>query len=211
MKLPTWATVVGVLMILFGGCGTYNNITKINTPKMLEMTSTIFEEISSEIDISVEDGEFHLDSIKDVTMDSITHIIEELSGQDMTDSTESAAVEKIFGSMSNMLNFSDYYLKWIVRLGIIGTIVALIYLMAGIFLVMGKPFALKLSYIALGLSIAFMIFQIVIMSMDKEGGMISRMSTNVSAYFMIFANIILLIIIKASDGSYFYQDEIIVE
>jgi len=50
MKTPTWATVIGIIMILFGGCGALNNVQKINSPATLDQMSGAFDEISQEIE-----------------------------------------------------------------------------------------------------------------------------------------------------------------
>ena len=50
------------------------------------------------------------------------------------------------------------------------------------------------------------IFQIIIISMDKESGFAAK-AGNVTNYFVIFANVILFIIIMASDKSYFVEVE----
>ena len=36
MKTPTWATVIGILMIVFGGCSVMNDIKSITLPALLE-------------------------------------------------------------------------------------------------------------------------------------------------------------------------------
>ena len=121
---------------------------------------------------------------------------------------DSARLEKITESMGEWLTFSDYYKKWVVRLGIIGLIVSIIFAVAGVLLIIGKPISIKIAYLAIGLSIAQIIFQIIIMSMDEESGMIASF-TNIGAYFMLFLDIILLVIILASDKSFFDQHEMI--
>jgi len=55
---------------------------------------------------------------------------------------------------------------------------------------------------ALIASTVSVIFQIVIITMDKESGMAAK-AGNITNYFVIFVNIILFIIIMASDKSYF--------
>ena len=55
MKVPTWATVIGVLMILLGGCGALNNVQKIKAPQALDKTSGIMEEMTKEIERSVQE------------------------------------------------------------------------------------------------------------------------------------------------------------
>ena len=195
MKLPTWALIVGIIMILFGGCGALNNVQKINAPKALEQQSDLMSEIRGAIEEDLEED------LKEEMLD------QEGDGSDI-DSADLKKVEKVKDTVLNMLEVSDYYKRWIVRLGIIGTIAALFYCIAGILLVMGKPWSLKVVYAAIGVSIASLLFQVIVLSMDDSSGVISSFST-FGNYFMIFINIILLVIILASDRSYFYEHEIL--
>lgn len=210
MKVPTWATIVGVFMLLLGSCGAYNNVNKINMPGTLEQTSAIFDQMTVEFSRTSKEGvQRTQDGIEgEDLIDSISSAM----GKDLEmDSASLNTIENVFGSLDEMMVFSDYYKKWIVRLGYLGLGVAIIYFLAGFFLVIGKPYSLKLTYVALGLSLAFMIFQIVIFSMDKEGGMVSRWSATFGSYFMIFINIVLLLIVATANKTFFYQHEIIQE
>ena len=49
MKLPGWAMAVGILMMLFGGCGALNNVQKITAPKFFDDTSGILDEVTREM------------------------------------------------------------------------------------------------------------------------------------------------------------------
>ena len=44
MKRPTWGTVIGILMICFGGCSVLNNIKSISLPAKLEEAKAKHEE-----------------------------------------------------------------------------------------------------------------------------------------------------------------------
>lgn len=210
MGVPTWVTVVGVFMLLIGGCGTYNNINKINMPTTLKQSAEILNNISVEINRTSNSGVRPSGSPfeGEESLDSLALSMEETL---LNDSAGMEVFENLFGSIEKMMVFTDYYQKWIVRLGYIGLGVSLIYFLAGLFMVMGKPFALKLSFVSLALSLGFMIFQIIVMSMDKEGGAVGRWSTSFGSYFMIFINVVLLIILTTANKEFFYQHEIIQE
>jgi len=115
-----------------------------------------------------------------------------------------AAIESMFGSLDKVLVFSDYYKTWIVRLGIIGLIASIFYFIAGLLLIMGKSISLNLTYGAIAISLCSVIFQIVIISLDKESGFAAK-TGNFTNYFMLLVNIILIVIVLASDKSYFHQ------
>jgi len=206
MSLPTWATVIGVIMLLFGGCGVFQNVQKINSPSALDEMSSEFEDIEHELnrelgraDDASTDEEMNLDS---TTQDDDGEY-EPLSSED---SAGIAMFEGMFGSVSNLLTFSDYYKKWIVRLGIIGLLASILYGIAGLILIMGKKYGVKLALAALIVSTLSVIFQIVIISADKESGFAAK-AGNITNYLVIFVNIILFIIVMASDKTYFNDIE----
>lgn len=198
MKVPTWATVIGVLMILFGGCGVLNNVQKINTPKTLDQSSGMIAEITRELEEAVEEQK--KETASEDSLDT-RNAEDTINANDRTES-----FKQIRDSMGKMLNFSDYYKKWIVRIGYIGVFVSIFYAIAGVLLVMGRQISIKITYLAIGLSLSALFFQIIVLAMDDESGMIAGM-TNIGAYFMIFVNILVLVVILASDKSYFYQTE----
>lgn len=181
---------VGIIMMLFGGCGALNNVQKITAPKFLDDTSGILDEVTREMEEDFEKEK--RSAIKDTLED----------GTIVIDSSELKQIETVENMVSGMFNVSDYYKKWVFRFGIIGSIVAIIYFLAGLLMVMGKSYSLKFVYGALALSMASLIFQIIIFSMDKEGGMLSTFG-NIGAFINIFVNIVLLVIVLASDKSYF--------
>jgi len=205
MSTPTWATVIGVIMLLLGGCGAIQNVQKIYTPSSLEEMSGEFEQIEYELNRELgRTSEPRQDSTDiDTSGDYTEKTYEPLSEED---SAGIAMFEGMFGSVSNLLTFSDFYKTWIVRLGIIGLIASLIYAIGGLLLVMGKSFAVKAALGALAFSTLSSILQIVIFTVDKESGFAVRMSS-ISSYLVIFVNVILLIIILASDKTYFEQIE----
>ena len=196
MKLPTWAMVVGILMLLFGGCGGINNVQKIYTTEFLDNTE-LMSEISSAIEEDIEE-DMSRAGIKRDTLES---------GEIVIDSSDYKKVENLRDMVGGIFNVSDFYKKWIPIIGIIGTVAAAIYAIAGLLLLLGKRFAVKFAYVAIAISLASAIFQIIIYSIDDSGGLIA-MSSRMGSYFVIFMNVILLVIIVASDKSFFYEHEI---
>lgn len=215
MKTPTWATVIGIIMILFGGCGALSNVQKIQSPNTLDEMSGAFEEISTQIETEMNTNRQSGDStILDEESDG--HVSIDL-GDDAAnkvefrlpkDSSDIEAFEGMFGKFDKMLVFSDYYKTWIVRLGILGLIASVIFVVSGLLLIMGKPVALNVTYGAIAFSLFSVIFQIVIMALDKESGFMAK-TGNFANYFMVLVNVILIVIVLASDKSYFYEQEII--
>lgn len=48
MKAPTWGTVIGVMMIIFGGCSLRNDLQSINLPDELEKQKVIINDAIEE-------------------------------------------------------------------------------------------------------------------------------------------------------------------
>lgn len=194
-------------MLLFGGCGALQNVQKISSPQALDEMSSEFQNIENELSKELGRSEEGVTESGNEMMDSLS--MEEESAYEPLSEEDSAGIamfEGVFGSLDNMLTFSDYYKKWIVRLGIIGLLASIFYAIAGLLMIMGKKYGLKLCIAAIGVSMISVIFQIIIISMDKESGFAAK-AGNVTNYFVIFANVILFIIIMASDKSYFVEVE----
>jgi len=181
MKTPTWAIVVGILLLLGGGCSLTKNAQSIYTPQMLEMQQKMMNKMADS------SPRFENDSLP-------THSISE----------ESKANNEVFKnmteSMQEMFFMSEFTKKWTVRLGIIGLIVASIYILSGVFLLIKKPFSIQLVYFALLLSVLFSITQSVILTSDAASGFMAK-SSALSNIFGIVFDIILLIIIVLMDKS----------
>ena len=187
MKAPTWGTVIGILMIVFGGCSVMNDIQSINLPSMMEKQKLIFQEKVAE-----KEAEENL-------TDSIT--VEPVDSLD--ENTRSEEQNGFFGddpkeSIEKMLNLSEFTKTWIVRFGYIGIVISLLYALGGILLLTPKRFSIKVVYAALILSILFSVTQTIVLTSDSESGFIA-MSKGFSQIFGIIVDIILLSVVFASD------------
>jgi hypothetical protein len=185
-KIPTWATVIGILMILFGGCGVMSDYQATKMPEMLEAQKEMMRSMSE--DFKTQDN------------DSIA--------RDLSDTTSAVSYEKFPGksfenisdSMAGMLHMSEFTKKWTVRFGYIGIFVSFFYALAGIFLLIPKEYSLKLVYIALGISIIFTVTRLLVLEGDDESGlMLSFLSY--SHIFGILVDVLFIIIIITSDKS----------
>lgn len=207
MKSPTWAIIVGILMLLFGGCDLMGDLQRIKAPKMLEIQEDLIVNIVKSVD-QKEKEDRSRDSLSqnvetDVLMDSLNSILLEHDGDTSHLGTED--MSELLENMTDMLHVSEYSKKWMVRFGYIGIFVSIIYLLGGVFLLIKQWFSIRLVISALGLSIAFAIFQMVIMSMDDGGGIVSTFSS-IGYTLSIIIDIILLVIVIASDKTYFMPE-----
>ena len=202
MKTPTWAIIVGVLMMLFAGCNLLGDIQRINAPRLLDMQESMFTQITKTIDQA--EQEVKDDPIIVIHKDST--LIEEESM--ITINNDTMGLSQLTESFSQMIHVSDYMKKWMVRLGYMGIVVSLIYFFGGLFLLIKKHFSLRLAYGSIGLSIVFAVFKSIINTMDDSSGLLSVFG-NFGNYWSIFIDIILLVIIVASDKSAYEAYEMI--
>lgn len=184
MSVPTWAYIVGIVMMLFGGCGMLSESQSIMAPQLMDMQRDMFDnlgEISEEMAESMDSTQVINDSIPEV-------------------------FEKMTKSFDTMFNMSEFSRKWTVRFGYMGIFVSAIYFIGGIFLLVIKRFSIKLAVGALALSIIFSIVRTLVMNNDPDPNLLMGMAYNFSLIFGTVINIILLIIVLASDKSAYNID-----
>lgn len=202
MKTPTWGYVVGVIMILFGGCSTLKSINAINSPKDLEVKQEIVKDIFSKSNHSTSDSTVQ-DSIQIAELDSTSSIIISKSG----DMDNEELAKKINSKIEKAFQIPDNTKIWMVRFAYLGIFFSLVYLLGGIFLIVKKAFSIKLAYVALILSILFSIAQFMVYSNDSPDSLIT-LSTGFSKFFGVLLDIILLIVVLVSDKDAYRFDEI---
>lgn len=184
MKTPTWAYVIGIMMMLFGGCSITGDLQSINSPNMLEMQHKMMEGMTGEADT--------------IEMDSIGLNINNTIGNSNSGSSEQQVFKNMAKTMKEMFYVSEFTKKWMVRFGYIGLFFSILYVFAGIFLLVKKTFSIELAYLALALSILFSVIQSIVLSSDSSGGYIS-LTSGFSQIFGIIIDIILLVVILVSD------------
>ncbi|WP_456461301.1 hypothetical protein [Reichenbachiella sp.] len=179
MKTPTWAIVVGIFLMLFGGCSVTKSIQAINVSDILEIQSQMMEKMSQS-------------SLGEST-DSLA-----VSSSDK----QLEAFRGMAAGMQEMFKMSEFTKIWTIRFGYLGILVAIAYVLSGIFLMLKKPFSIKLAYGALIFSIVFSAIQSIVLASDSTGGWISK-SAGFGNSFGIILDLILLVVIVAMDKSAF--------
>ncbi len=132
MKRPTWATVVGVLGIIFGCFGVIGAGQLMMMPKMMEMQKEMFSSMQ-----------------------------ESMEKQETTDPQQTAPKE-MFKTMEKMWDVPDWFDTYCVVAGIAALFVSGFYVFASIRLLQTKPTAIKLFYSAAGLDIGFTVLKSVV-------------------------------------------------
>jgi hypothetical protein len=134
MKRPTWATVVGILGIVFSCLGFLGAGQEIMMPKILKFQKEMFSHIEENIQKQSDEAR------------------ERMSSENENRSNIDFPTE-MFKFMGKMWEFPEWYGKWIVIFGVIKLFLCGLYLFASIRLLQIKPSAIRLFYLAAGLTI----------------------------------------------------------
>lgn len=206
MKTPGWGIFVGIMMILFGGCGALQDVQAIYSKKIMEMEG-FKESMTYEADYDPADS---LDRETDEIQDELEDEMEALDSKIEEDSKERANSEGMDSDSTSrrdrkempekvrkMLNISDHYKTWIQRFGYIGMFFSLLYIITGVFMIVRQRFSLKLAYATLGSCILFALIQIFVLTMGEKN--VLTMASSAAVGFGILIDIILLVIIAACD------------
>jgi hypothetical protein len=187
MKRPTWATIVGVLGIIFGCFGIIGAGQEMLMPNILKMQKEIFAQVEKS-------------AIEEQTRKKNIGLIgddQRVQNQDPDLSPE------VFKSVSKMWEFPDWFGPWSVFAGFARAIVSALYLLASIWLLQKKSISIRWFYWAAGSSIALWIIKgIVAMAALSFLGM----AMMVGGAFGALIDIILIIVVATGNKAAFRLD-----
>ncbi len=194
MQRPSWTKIVGILMILFAGCGVTQDIKQINSKALSEFSIDMAEEMSAEMDeeeISEEEAE-------------IFRKLSKAEGKESEiDSTISG--ESLGNILRDMTYLGPTAISKMELHGKLGLGFSIIYALAGLFFLIKPKVSLKMIFGVLIVSILFAVYQL-IDSKDLDASFIMKKGLDINLYFGIFGDVILLIIMAVSDKSYFSEN-----
>lgn len=201
MERPGWAIALGIIMLLMGGCGAYNDYQNIHVEKIMNMKDKIIKQID-------EDHERNMKKTTNMeSRDTTQFQNDSLFGEPLVkDSLNNADIGKTF---ETFFDFSDYRLLWTKRCGYIGLFVSFLFLIGGLLFLLGKKYVVPIIISILAISIAFGIFQILIFSADPGSGKMLQKLGNLGYYVSIFIDILILIIFMVVDKSFFKKQELV--
>ncbi len=195
MQRPTWATVLGTLMILFGGCGVMNDVKQINTPALIDFQDDLMEELATEFGPGQLDQE-DLEVLRSISPDSLT-----------ADIDTSMTTEDFTSLIKATTYLSPEVSQKLVKYGYWGLIVSVLYIITGILFFARRRHVLSIAVSILVLSLIFCVIQI-----------IDYRSTNISQLMQIgldlslsvggFIDVVLLVILAIVDKSYYTASDI---
>ncbi|WP_444897051.1 hypothetical protein [Microbulbifer sp. SSSA005] len=175
MKRPTWATVVGVLAIIFGILGVLAGVQEIAIPSMIEMQKEMMTSFSEG---KTPDGK------------SVPEMSWEIKKDGEKQKTD---MSQMFEGIEEQFEHPEWYKSWAAVLGLISLVVAALYLLSGILLLMAKQFSIRIFYVAIGVSVIWAIVQAIIYSQaDSSMLMAAQIPSSISS---VVIDIILLVVV----------------
>ena len=197
MQKPGWATVIGVIMLLIGGCGGLDNFGDTKAEEMMQKQEAILDEL--EADISVEKDSLEQAEVLDSNDQKIIKI---LGDTIVKDSNDNVSVKE---TIRNITRMSDYRLEWIKKFGYIGLFISLLFIVAGIMFLTQRKYTIQVAILVLAISLVVGIFQFIIYRSDTGTSEMMSKVANVEIYVSIFIDIVLLITIMVLDKSYYNE------
>jgi len=127
----------------------------------------------------------------------------EVSEEDWWD-YEELPPERIIEIGTRLLDLPDWFYKWSIIFGIIGFFVYMYYLFASIWLFLIKKSAVKLFYIAIGLSICLSLSRMIVAGFTQS---IIGFFLMAGSSLVLAVNIVILIIVALNDKGVFVTSE----
>ncbi|NEQ49136.1 MAG: hypothetical protein F6K11_03250 [Leptolyngbya sp. SIO3F4] len=202
MKVPSWAIVIGVFMMLVGGCNLTNHLQSVRLPQTLEKQQEMmdkFQEISRE---AAESHSAFADSTGTDTAAVDTTAADTLAAP----ITTPELFENLSETVQEVFTMSEFSITWMVRFGYIGLFVCVLYILAGAFLLIGRAFSIRLVFAALLVSMTFRIVKYLVLASDADGGFFSMMAGSWGLVGVII-DLIFLIILLATDKSDYMPEQ----
>ncbi len=172
MNRPTWVTVVGVLLIIFGILGMVGNIQAIFVPQFMGLHESFFE------------------------------MARERAEERNPDAAE------VFDELEKMSDVPEWFPTWISFYGFIGVLFMMLYFFSGIAMLNLKRNAIKLAYLALGLSIMFALGQILVALMFLSSFVVIGLVFG--GVISLIIDLIILSVIMTHDQSIFSNQQMTV-
>jgi hypothetical protein len=224
MKRPTWAIIVGILMLLFGGCGAFNKAADIVMPDMSEIINESFEEagknssiqVDATIDTLGDSGILINDSL--IVKDNKERVkLEDMDEKDRkslewfsdTIVTDEEGYVDMGSTMKNQFYISEYRSTWMRRFAYIGLFISIFFLVGGIMLLAGKKYVIPIVLTVLSLSIAANLFEIIVFAADKETGNFMGKITSIGSYLSMAVDVFLLILVMVFEKAFFNPQAIV--
>lgn len=170
MTRPTWVTVTGILLIVFGVLGMMGNLQAIFMPKFMSVQQSFFEMVREKAE------------------------------------TKDPDAAEIFNEIEEMAQVPDWFPTWISIYGAIGVLFMMLYFYSGIAMMNLKRNAIKIAYLAIGLSILFAFVQILIALLFLSSFIVIGLV--LGGVISLVIDLVLLAVIMTHDKSVFEKQPV---
>jgi len=196
MKTPTWATTIGIIMIVLGACSVRNDLKSISLPEDLALAKSIIQKQRREAKERKEKDAStkKIDSLS-TQADSLKAKIDEESEPDSDDSISFGGRKE---PVEKIMELTPFTKKWIVNFGYIGLFASVLYILGGVFMLVKRNFSIKLAYAVLAISILTSGAQAGFLTSSSSSGVIA-LSMGLSQLGGIVIDIVILAVIFSSD------------
>ena len=199
MKLPSWVITVAILMIFFGGCGTFSNTQKLMMPQIIKMQKGMMEKVmknNQEFEGAGFDSLFQkLDSMAEAHELEKTEQIEDL--ENWEDNEEFEVFEEMYSEMENIMNITPA-MRTIIYISILFSV---LYMLAGALLFTKKPFSIYLVYSVLTISVVFSIIEYLVFKQENIFWGFTQLAV---LAFSLVIDVALIIVVAASNKDYLH-------
>lgn len=187
MQRPTWATVVGIMAIIFGCFGVLGGGQEMIMPQMLKfqqgMFATIGQQMEKDLDRQLAQAEEKGD----------TRALERKRD-------EQQMARDMMGMFESIWDLPPWFATFSVATGALKVLLSALYLLAGIWLLQVKPVAINLFYWVAGASIVLSVFKgVVLLGTGSFLGMIML----ASGVFGAAIDVVLIIVVASADKQAF--------
>lgn len=176
-KRPTWATIVGILGIIFACFGILGAGNSIMMPKMMEMQKEIFSQIEEAQKQAGRSGD--------------------------SENIPDEEFVEIFDTMEKMWETPEWFSGWSIAFGILKLMTCGFALFAAIWLLQMKPASIKIFYWSAGLNIGLAVLNSVVLVASMS---FMAMATAFSGFFGLVANIVLILVVASGNKEAFSQN-----
>lgn len=211
MQVPTWATVIGALCILFGLVNLADGVEVISAPSAQSQYNQAVSHIRQGRLPNGEplwDTQFELEWDGEGEPPDIEEVLEQLR-EDMGEPPWEVEVngktvllhpDKALDFLESQLQYPSWYLKWARSFAAVSILIALAFLLTGLLLSLAKPIAISMAYAVFGLSIVWSGLQITLYSQAGSGILFAHVPGLIGG---LAIDVIFLAIILAADKSAF--------
>lgn len=183
MERPTWATITGILAIVFGSFGIIGGAQEVVMPYMLDMQKEMLH-----------------------SMNELVQQTQQKNAQSKIESEVSASQDfnpfAILHFLNEKMEIPDWFRTYAPVFGGISILISGFYLFSGIFLLMLKPLAPVLFQITLGVSILWGIISATIYGMSENALLIMSIPGSIAG---IVIDIVLLVVLLIGNKDAFRQ------